>query len=172
MRRGPVLNQRKRWIPKRWDVHHEQMVLLSCAGVSNIAIAERFGYTPQAISMILNTPQAKTIKELVKVQSRKQLMETFTDRMEVLQERALSNIEKVINDDELLEKSPFSVVDRSMQLLKGVGKLIGEGATINNNSQTVNVIGEAAVNRLAEAIEKSNQVQRLHNIEITPAKSA
>lgn len=145
MERAPILKKLSRWVPKRWDTIHEQMVALSIRGLSNAAIAQQLGYTPVQVSRVLNTPQAAELFAQYKASLRKSLLEASETKIDTLQAQAMDNIEKVLTDRELQSAAPFQMLRASMDFMKGVGKLVGDvkvpsGGVTNNNTSTVNVL--------------------------------
>lgn len=125
--RNPILKKHTKWEPQRWDAAHEQVVALHCRGMTNIAIAELIGYTPQQVSNIINTTQGQELIAQYKAEIRKRLMESADYKLDELQVRAIENVHKVLNDKELLQDSPFQMLRASMDYLKGVGKLVEIG---------------------------------------------
>lgn len=158
-RKPPSL--KKRWQPKKWEPIYDAMVALSCTGLSNKAIAERFKYTPQQVSNILNSDQAKVIKGLVTKNIRDTAVEDNAARLTRLEQVALKNIEGVLTNSELLERNPLALYDRSLAFLKGTGKM--EGEQPKNVQNTTNVmIGSDLVSKLISGIEKSNEAALMH----------
>lgn len=143
MERAPVLKRFTRWVPKRWDTIHEQMVALSIRGLSNAAIAQQLGYTPQQVSRVLNSPQALELLAQYKASLRKALLEASESKIDVLQAQAMENIEKVLTDKDLQATAPFQMLKASMEFMRGAGKLVGDikppSQPINNNG-VINVI--------------------------------
>lgn len=158
-RRAPKLKPGKRWVPKKWLPIYDQMVALHCVGLSNKAIAERFDYSDQQVCNILGTEQAKIIKGLVHKKMMAEIEDTG-DRFKKIEAAALRNIERVISDESMLESKPLALFDRSVEILKGIGKLKGsDNPTVQNN--VFNIASEHA-KTLADGITKSNEAMMLH----------
>lgn len=119
--------RRPKWNPRKWHPVYEEVVLLSAMGYKNIEIAERMGYTAVHISNILNTKQAEVILGVIEHRMRNKHIDvkekSIEERFEALATKAVKRCEDVINDDELAEKSPFGVFDRSIKFLRAVGKI-------------------------------------------------
>ena len=174
--RNPVLHSHSRWVPARWDAVHEQMVALSCRGMSNVAIADLLGYTAQQVSNVINTPQGQELIAQYKAELRKKLMESADTRMDELQVRAVENVHKVLNDKDLLQDSPFQMLRASMEYLKGVGKMVGNapvintGDTIQNNTivsqQTAILMKEEQLSKLVAGVERATKVLAIHTREV------
>jgi len=113
--------RKPKWIPKKWHVRYDQMVLMQTLGNSNEEIANHFGCTPQQVSNICNTPQAAITRRLVLEKLQEKAIESIPKRMEVIAEKAVQRLHSVIHNDELFQVSPFAVVDRGVEVLKAVG---------------------------------------------------
>jgi hypothetical protein len=164
VRKAPKLKPSKRWRPKKWIPIYDQMVAMHCVGESNKAIAERFDYTPQQVCNILGSEQAKIIKELVHRKVLSELEDTG-DRLKKIELAAIKNIERVISDEGMLESKPLAIFDRSMDILKGIGKLRGADTPVNQTN-IFNIPAEHSA-ALASGIEKANEAMMLHgNVEV------
>lgn len=158
---------RARWQPKEWTPVYEQITMYSVLGVSNGELAKKFDLTPQMISMILNTDQAKILKQAMIAKIRAEMSDSIEERKIKLAERAMSNVESVLDNEKLLTESPFAMLDRSMKFLQGIGKMGGgeaggeKGAT--TNVQNNFIMSDKAAERLIAALGKSEEVQKLHN---------
>lgn len=165
-------NERK-WQPVRWQPLYEQFVMLSCLGVSNTDIAKRFDYTPQQVSNVLNTEKAREIQKFAVEHIRKNSMATTMQRIEMLSAKAADRIEAVLNNDELAEKSPFAIFDRSLALLRAnkVVSSVGDPTAPNGSSiPGVVVNGDAVIipsetlTKFTAAMEKLNKVNEIHGV--------
>ena len=162
----------KRWVPKEWRTEYEAMVALSCTGLSNEEVGKRFGYGKQQVSNIINTPAGKKLKEILLARLRLSNEESFTERISTLQEKALKNIEEVMNEEELLGRAPLAMFDRSAKFLSNTtakgfrsdglaassAPQVAGSVNIQNNTVIVNGVSRDA---LAEAVNKSNRVKEL-----------
>ena len=63
------------WKPKRFRPSHLRVVALEWAGLDNLEIANRTGYSVQHVSNILTTPEAEEIR----IELRKNTLDTMTD---------------------------------------------------------------------------------------------
>lgn len=117
----PAVSNRKNWVPKKWEPLFDEWVLRSVLGTSNIAIAAHYGYTRQHVSAVLNTPQAKLLRRQLHDNLRKNIELKTTERIEHIQDKALSRMTQVIDDDQLAAAQPFAMFDRSVAILKGTG---------------------------------------------------
>jgi len=154
----------KRWNPAKWEPLYEHWVSLSAMGVSNVDIAKQFRYTPQQVSNVLTCDKAKVIKELLVREVRKGMLEDTKSQREAIIQRAQSNIKAVLTDDELLDRSPFKMLEASMAYLKGVGSMETEGGVKNT---TINISTQVA-NVLAMGLEKANEAKLLNAENKTP----
>lgn len=171
---GKVVGQKtgakitKRWVPKEWRTEYEAMVALSCTGLSNEEVGKRFGYGKQQVSNILNTPQGKKLQEIILARLRRSNEESFAERIASLQDVALTNVETVLKDEELLQRSPLAIFDRSQKFLvssatKGFKSDSPQAPqTVQNINNSKNIIINGVTrDSLAEAMEKSDEAKEL-----------
>ena len=151
----------KNWKPKKWRVEYERIVALSVTGHSNKMIALQTGYTTVHVSNILQMDEAEDLRQLCLTKMRERAVEKSTNIDAKLEEAAVlatKRIIEVLKDDSLVEKSPFAVFDRSMEVLKGRGNLksgqaLGNGGT--NIERAVFINGPAA-EKLSEGMSKAD----------------
>lgn len=167
LRRAPRLKPGGKWVPKKWIPLYDQMVALHCVGLSNKAISERFDYSAQQVGNILKTEQAKIIIELVRKKTLGDLEESTAARLKRMEHQAISNIERIISDEALVEARPLALFDRSMALLKGIGKMEGENSIRSVQNNTFNIAIEHS-QALIEGMKKANEAAILHkgNVEV------
>lgn len=173
-KRGAAVN--KRWNPKEWHPIYEQIVLYDAIGMPHAEIEEKTGYTQPWISSILNSEQGKLRKILLT----KRIQETgvqavTTERVQKLQARAFQNIEKVINNDDILERSPMAIFGASMDILKKHPIMYPEEprnpsaphiGTVNVQQNFVQIPG-AGREEINRSLELAGKVQEIHQL---PAK--
>ena len=159
-RRSARIN-RPRWNPKQWHPVYEEVVLLDSLGYKNTSIAEMKGFTPQHISNILNTPQAKIIKQLILKRMEQKRDETVEQRLEKITNRAMSRIEETINNDELAMKNPLGVFDRAITVLKATNKIKDAPAIVNDNRTLI--VTDAQMDKLDRAIKLSDEARQLNS---------
>lgn len=164
-----------KWQPKRWKPEYEKIVALSAAGHGNkdivviMATYHNIEYTKEHISQILNTPQAEEFREMVVKKMRENTLEDLPKMLANVQMKALKRVDEILSNDDHVDKSPFALMDRALDVLKGVGVMKGAGGsggvnlTINNqqNNSNVNLAPEIA-ERLATGLDKANEVARIH----------
>lgn len=153
---------RPKWNPKKWHPVYQEVVLLSCMGMSNKAIAIEKGFTKEHVSNILRTPQAEIIRQLTikKMEQKHEL--TLEQRFERLANRALDRVENVMEDDQLFEKNPLGVFDRAIVVLKGTNKIKSEETKTPNGPQPGMVVSEDVALKLVDALAMSDRVAALH----------
>jgi hypothetical protein len=142
------------------------MVMHSITGASNTTVARRHNCTPQHVSNILNTDEAKAIKKAVLAQMRK---ETIGNAQEMLGEIAMKSLERLhdaVHSDVLFEKSPFAVIDRGMRIMEHVGMIrpakAPDGGGIHVNGGRTVILTASASEQLAKGLEEANEVARLY----------
>ena len=148
-----------RWEPKVWEVNYEEIVIASTIGLSNEELAKKFNFTPQHISNILQTPQAALTRRRILDELQKRALDSIPQRMTAIADKAVQRLHNLLHDDERYAQSPFAVVDRGLQVLKGVGVLREE-----KNMQVDKAIiltGEQSTD-LLEGLVKANRAKDLN----------
>lgn len=158
----------ERYKPRRWHPEFDLIVLASFAGESNEAIGKRFGYTKEHISNILCSEEARLVRDKLRAKINDNLDLNVSDRMKSIAEISLKRVENFIGNDELAEKSPFLFVDRcfraaQMSGISSEGKGNSAKIEVNNITNTQNNIGNEVIDRIALALERSNEVKELHS---------
>lgn len=154
-----------KWQPKKWEAMHEQMVILSTLGRSNVDIARMFGYTPQHIANVLTTPQADICRRRVLDNLRESAVKQIDGSLEDLADQSLVRLKQVMYDDDLFEKSPFAVVDRGISVLRGVGKLRAESSPGMNVKNALFMAKEDAA-ALLEGMKAADEAKRLNPVPV------
>jgi hypothetical protein len=167
--RGKSIVAERAWQPTVWEPIYEAIVAESIIGTTNKALAEKYKYTETQISNILNTNKAREIKRdaiaLIKANSEAIL----NGKMGESVDRAVHMVHDVLHDEVLRKNHPFSIFSASMQVLKGLGRLQGDGPVINNN--TVNVqpgsnavinLGEEQQEIFLRGLKKANEALEKH----------
>src|SRR5689334_12260583 len=106
--RPAQFTKRERWQPKRWEAMHEQMVIMSALGRSNVEIARTFGYSAQQVCNILNSDEASIVRARVLDQLRKTAVKQLDGSLEDLATQSIIRMKEVMYDDDLFAKSPFA----------------------------------------------------------------
>jgi hypothetical protein len=149
-KRGAKVN--RRWDPKEWRPEYESMAALAATGMPHNEIAERFGYTAPWVSMIMNSPKGKIVRQLIINNIREASGKAITtQRIQELQARAFDNIEKVLNNEDLIERSPMAIFGASMEILK---KAPVFGADEDKPSMNPSSITNIQVNQFATGIDR------------------
>lgn len=163
-RKPPKLKER--WSPKKWKPLYDQVVAMHCMGLNNKQVAERFGITDQHVCNILGCDKAEIVKELIRRKMNEDMAATVADRLSGLETKATKIIDRVLNDEALIENKPLAMFDRAVSLLKGIGKLESDGVKVQHN--TINVDAQQ-VALLINGIEKSNEAMKLHAQKALPS---
>lgn len=133
--RAPAVSNNKKWVPKKWESLFDEWVLRSVLGASNVDIAEKYKYTKQHVSAVLNTPQAKLLRRQLHDNLRKSIELRTEERISHLQDKALSRMTAVLDDNDLAASQPFAMFDRSVKILQGTGILkVDDKGTVNKNT--------------------------------------
>ncbi len=160
----------KKWIPKEWRPEYEAIVALSCTGLGNEEVGRRFGYGKQQVSNILNTPQARKMRELINIRLREANTNTLAERMDRMNDAALKHVEYILTTPTEAFKNPMAIFDRSLAFLKSSGVVRGESVqqsqnvtNIQQNIKTAMILPHSSTNLLSEGLNKANEVMILHD---------
>src|SRR5205807_7720766 len=140
------------------------MVALSCTGRSNKVIAEKFGYTEQHISAILNTPKAKLVRRDMLELLRKSVESRMEDRVRDLQEMSITRLTQYLADDAIFANAPSAVVDKGIKVLQGTGVLRSDAAGSGVlNAKNAFIISADAADGIREGLRLADEARRLHD---------
>ncbi len=152
-----------RWKPKAWRPEYDRMVAFSILGKSNIWIAKQLGFTPEHVSTILHQDQAIELAENLQAKLRENIATNIPAVLDEIAIKAVSRVKAVIENDELFQKSPFAVVDRSLDVLKGLNHLRNKS---DNGSNTTNIgvinITNEQKSDIMKGLERIREVKQLH----------
>lgn len=168
----PPTFKRKKWSPKKWEPQFEEWVLRSVRGESNASIAKHYGYTPQHVSVILNSATARLLRRQILESLQKSLELRTEERLANIQDKALTRITQVLDKEGLVESSPLALVDRCVTVLRGTGVLRPDnnpGVTAKN---AVFISPESA-SLVAAGLRAAEEARRLNapvNIDVTRSK--
>lgn len=163
-----------RWKPKKWQPEYERMVYYSVLGESNVSIAKRMGYTPVHVSNVLNLEKAEELRNKLMEAMRASTVKSVEELMEKAGRKTVERLNEVLEDSDRFAstQSALAIIDRGMEVLKGLGKLKG-AKTVDPNA-AISVGGNAiifqgsAVDEIGEGLRKANQVRDLHPIAVVP----
>lgn len=158
----------KKWEPKKWRPEYDRIVAYSAMGKPNTWIAETLDFTPEHVSTILNTPEAVALMMKIQAKLRENIEVNIPDVLSELAGKAVSRLREVLMDDDLFEKSPFAVVDRGLDILKGLNHLKGGGNGANpvGGGNTTNIgtviLAPGQKSDIMEGLERIAEVKRIH----------
>ena len=162
-----------RWRPKRWQPEYEKMVALSCLGMSNVMIAERLGYTPVHVSNVLNLQEAEDLRTMILGKMREKALTDIPNTLTEIAEKSVARLRSIVENDDLFEKAPFAVVDRGIEIIKGLGHLKhgGNGSPINID-KAVFALSQEHADALTAGLKKSNEVKQRNEMKSIPSDAA
>jgi hypothetical protein len=152
-----------KWSPKKWKADYDRVVAYHVMGKENKVIAEMLGFTPEHVSTILHTPQAVELKLKLEAKLREKIETNIPETLDYIARKTAERLKQVVDSDELFEKSPFAVIDRGMEVMKGLNHLKGGGNGSNpiNVERAIIVSGESAAGLVA-GFDKANEARRLN----------
>ena len=160
-KKSTYLRKSPKWVPKKWKPAYGTIVLLHVQALSNKEIGDKLGYSEQQISNILNCSEARKMKEKIATKLEEELLEQTNADLKSISRRAIHNIKQVIYSDDLLEKAPMAMFDRSAMFLKAVGTIKDPDAE-KKSQQTNILIGNDVIANLIDGLTKANRVAERH----------
>lgn len=156
-----------KWVAKKWQPEYERMVAYSAMGWSNKKIAETLKYTPEHVSNVLNLPQAKELKDKILAKLRERTLEDVPSILKKVAQKTAERLETILNDDDLFEKSPFAVIDRGLDVMKGIGHLKGGGngsggGGVQNQQNNFFNIPPALLDQLNGGMAAANKARQIN----------
>ncbi len=151
--------------PKRWQPEFDLIVMKSIAGADNEEIGREFGYTPQHVSNILSTQQAKDLKEKIRSTIETEFDSNLKTRIAGIGAKTLKHIEDFVARDDLADKSPFQFIDRVTKIAQSVGAIGSDTkSSVNNNTfvqgNALIINGEQA-DRIKDGLFKSTELDNI-----------
>lgn len=162
-RRGKL----NKWRPKKWRAEYDRIVALSVCGRSNKQIAEEVNFTPEHVSTVLNLPQAEELRLALQVRLRDKILEDVPTVLTRTAQKVAKRLEEMVDDNELFEKSPFAVIDRGLDLLKGLRHLQpSSGSSPGMPGVTINgpavIMPAMAAEGIRDGLRKADEALRLN----------
>ena len=142
------------------------MVAYSALGWSNLKIAQEMKYTPVHVSNVLNLPQAKELRDKILLRMRERTMTDIPTLLAQVAQKTAERLQILVNDDEKFEKSPFAIIDRGLDVIKGLGHLKGGGngapqAPHNQQNNFFNIPSQL-LDRLNLGMAASDKAMEIH----------
>lgn len=154
-----------KWVPKKWKADYDRVVGYHVVGKENKEIAVMLGFTPEHVSTILNTPQAQELKKKMEASLREKMLTNIPETLDYVARKGAERLKQIVDNDDLFEKSPFAVVDRAMDVMKGLNHLKGGGNGSQgggiNVERAIIVSGESAAGLVA-GFGKADEARRLN----------
>lgn len=162
-----------KWQPAQWRNKYDMVIALSVQGHSEYDIAARFKLTARRVQQILACDAAQAIMKGIRMRMFDAVATTIPQRVSILENSAISNMEKVLNDSVLLETSPLGIYDRSKSLLESTGKIptINKVTGGTNNTQVnVTVVPVENAKTFIAGINKVEQYEAQKALPSGPAE--
>lgn len=156
-----------KWQPKQWNPVYEQVVMYSCMNKTAKEIGKIVGFTEVHVGNILRSRFAKVIKLKMYEDLREDVSKTITNNIADSAILAARRIKAVLENEELAEKHPLSIFDRSLQVLKATKHVAGGennaqvSGNVNFNGKTNILITTEAAKQLKDAIQKSDEGRKM-----------
>ena len=155
-----------KWRPKKWRAEYDRIVALSVCGRSNKQIATEVDFTPEYVSVILNLPEAEELRVRLQERLRDKILDDVPTVLGRTSQKAAKRFEEMMDDDELFKKSPFAVIDRGIDLLKGLRHLQTATSQPALPSMTINgpavIMPAMAAEGIRDGLKKADEAFRLN----------
>lgn len=152
-----------KWKPKKWRPEYDRIVAYSVMGKSNVWIAKQLDFTPVHVSNILNQPQAIELADKLHQKLRANLESDIPSVLTDVAQKTAKLMQRVIDDEVLVQKNPFAIIDRGMEVLKGLGHLKTGAQQGGNTFNGPTVVLTAHQNdAIASGLEKLQQIKVIH----------
>lgn len=144
----------------KWKPIYDQIVAGHIIGRSNKELAAEFDFSEVHIGNILRSDNAQILISEASDRIRGAVLSKQEENIDIEMEiarKAKERIRDFVNNDEIFLKSPFAFIDR-VKDLSGLKKEkeSSPSIVINNQNNQANIRAES-LNRLAEALEISNE---------------
>jgi hypothetical protein len=140
---GRVTNQSgfASYVVKDWQAWMTECVILHASGVSVPELRVRFQKTGSHINNILRTDQANEIIRKIQSEALKATAASSPSRIAALKDAALTQMEEMVANKQLKEKSPFAFWEATRKTLDTVSRLDSSSLTqaVQQNNSTVNI---------------------------------
>lgn len=159
--KGSIKN---RWNPKVWRPEYDRIVAYSVLGRSNVWIGRQLGFTKEYVSVILHLPQAQELYMKLRNATRERMEQSIPEMLQYVAKRTGDRLKQMIDDEDLFKASPFAVIDRGMDVLKGLQHLKGggngaPGQFIENNIGQITVLNSQKSD-IMEGLTKIAEIAR------------
>lgn len=153
-----------KWKPKKWRPEYDRIVAYSVMGKANVWIATNLGFTPEHVSTILNLPQGIELAERLRLKLRDQIETNIPDTLAYIAKKTAERLKQVIDDDDIFAKNPFAVIDRGMDVLKGLHHLSPSNGTNGDTHIGTVIISNGQKSDILDGMEKVAEIKRLHAV--------
>jgi hypothetical protein len=166
--KGTIAGKRttEQWQPKKWKPLYDAIISLAVSGLKNVQIAQELKIDKITVGLIINSTEGQAKLMHLRVMQSQAVAKTLKDRLEKIQDKALSRVESVLNSDELAEAAPLKIFDRALRTLGSLGTVKHPeegGPKVVNNSQTnVLVADQALMEQINVGVSKALEASALH----------
>ena len=151
------------WKPKNWKAIYDRVVAFHVMGKKNTEIAAQLSLTPEHVSTILNLPRAQELKKKMEDALRARIEENIPEALEYIAKKTTSRLKQVLDDDDLFAKAPLAIIDRGLDVLKGLNHLKGGGnGAPGINVQNAVIIPQNQAAGLIEGFTKADEARRIN----------
>lgn len=164
---GKVLNRSgfASYIVKDWQAWMTEAVILHASGVSVPELRVRFQKTDTHIRNILNTEQANTIIRKLQSEALKNTKVETSERITAIKEAALTQMQELITNEDLKEKSPFAFWDATRKTLDSLSRMesptVSQAQNISIQQNVQNIVSSSP-----DILSRLRSAPSLNNLEV------
>lgn len=159
--KGSKNTHKSNWQPKKWKVDHEMIVLMHIQGKTNIEISKIINRSPMWVSWVINCDHAKEMIERVKNNLSSQ---DLTEKYDRILNKSVDRLADYISNDDIAKATPGAQVDRAMRAMEMIDKRLSRVVENRTTNNTMVLASEATIDKLTNALLKSDEVSKLHRI--------
>ena len=165
---GKVLNRSgfASYIVKDWQAWMTEAVILHASGVSVPELRVRFQKTDTHIRNILNTEQANTIIRKLQSEALKNTKVESSERITAIKEAALSQMQDLVTNEELKEKSPFAFWDAARKTLDTISRMDSPASVQQSQNISIQQNVQNIVNTSPDILSRLRAAPSLNTLEV------
>lgn len=128
----------EKWQPQKWKPEYEKILALDLLGTfTQKMIADTLGVTSAHVNQVLNCDEAISRKEKAIGKLRTEFTDKIPERLNAMALQSLDNMEYVLTSNDVREKNPIAIFDRSERVLQSIGKMARPIDTSKGNTNNI-----------------------------------
>lgn len=149
----------------KWKPVHDTVLALHMAGYAHKSIAAIVGLSPSHVTDLINDPRAQKAVQKIRKRLFENQLRNLEGKLTMLGDAAVGNLRKTVNADIAPKSKAKKHQDRvSMDVLDMIG--VGQDGRGDDGMK----LTKEASERLADAMEKADEAEQTHEIEMEPSE--